>query len=74
MFCREKKYSVVRRAVGYIRYGTDEELKIMNELYSVLRLYTNFREPSMKFLEKVRIGSKVKKKYDKPETLYRRII
>ena len=59
---------------GYLRYDTDEELKIMSELYTVLRLYTKFFLPSMKLLEKTRIGSKVIKKYDKPETPYRRII
>ncbi len=45
--------------MGYLRYDTDEELKIMNELYKVLRLYTNFFQPSMKLKEKTRIGSKV---------------
>ncbi|BAL81663.1 hypothetical protein [Caldisericum exile] len=65
---------MVRRAVGYIRYDTDEELKIMNELYNTLRLYTNFFLPSMKLKEKTRIGSKVSKKYDKPKTPYQRIL
>jgi ATP-dependent Lon protease len=64
----------VRRAVGYLRYDTDEELRIMNKLYDVLDLYINFFLPSMKLLEKTRIGSKVIKKYDKPETPYRRIL
>ncbi|MGC8758289.1 MAG: transposase, partial [Caldisericaceae bacterium] len=64
----------MRRAVGYLRYDTDEELRIMNKLYDVLDLYINFFLPSMKLLEKTRIGSKVIKKYDKPETPYRRII
>jgi hypothetical protein len=73
-FVEQKNYSVVRRTVGYLRYDTDEELKIMNELYSILRLYTNFFQPSMKLLEKTRIGSKVTKKYDKPKTPYQRII
>jgi len=73
-FVEQKNYSVVRRAVGYLRYDTDEELRIMNELYDVLSLYTNFFLPSMKLLEKTRMGSKVIKKYDKPETPYKRII
>jgi len=73
-FIEQKNYCVVRRAVGYLRYDTDEELKIMNELYRVLRLYTNFFQPSMKLKEKTRIGSKVLKRYDKPRAPYRRII
>ena len=73
-FVEQKNYSVVRRAVGYLRYDTEEEMRIMNKLYKVLRFYTNFFLPSMKLIEKTRMGSKVIKKYDKPETPYRRII
>jgi hypothetical protein len=73
-FVEQKNYSVVRRAVGYLKYDTDEEMRIMNKLYKVLRFYTNFFLPSMKLIEKTRMGSKVIKKYDKPETPYRRII
>jgi hypothetical protein len=73
-FVEQKNYSVVRRAVGYLRYDTDEEMRIMNKLYKVLRLYTSFFLPSMKLIEKTRIGSKVLKKYDKPRAPYKRII
>ena len=73
-FVEQKNYSVVRRAVGYYRYDTGEELQILNELYGYLRLYTNFFQPVMKLLEKTRIGSKVSKKYDKPRTPYQRVL
>lgn len=73
-FVEEKNYSVVRRAVGYLRYDTPKEMEIMNELYRVLRLYTNFFLPSMKLKEKTRIGSRLIKKHDIPKTPYRRII
>ncbi len=73
-FVEQKNYSVVRRAVGYLRYDTDKELNTINTLYEVLRLYTNFFQPSMKLIEKTRVGSKVTKRYDKPMTPYRRII
>jgi len=73
-FVEQKNYSVVRRAVGYLRYDTEEELKIMNKLYNVLRVYTNFFLPSTKLIEKTRIGSRVTKKYDKPKTPYQRIM
>ena len=46
----------------------------MNEMYDVLRVYTNFFLPSMKLIEKTRIGSKITKKYDEPKTPYRGII
>ena len=53
---------------------TFEEVDILNALYGYLRLYTNHFQPVMKLVEKVRIGSKVKKKYDNPKTPYQRLI
>jgi hypothetical protein len=73
-FVEQKNYSIVRRAVGYLRYDTEEELLTLKELYRHLRLYTNFFQPTMKLIEKTRIGSKVIKKYDKPLTPYRRVL
>ncbi len=73
-FVEQKNYSVVRRTVGYSRYDTEEELKVINELYGHLRLYTNFFQPVMKLIEKTRIGSRVKKKYDKARTPYKRVL
>lgn len=67
-FVEQKNYSVVRRAVGYSRYDTPEEI------YKELRLFTNFFQPSVKLIEKTRIGSKVTKKHDKPLTPYRRVL
>ena len=65
---------MVRRAVGYLRYDTEEELKLLNKLYSYLRLYTNFFQPTTKLVSKERIGSKVKKKYDQAKTPYQRVM
>ncbi len=73
-FIEQKNYSVVRRAVGYMRHDTQLELEILNELYGFLRLYSNFLQPVMKLLEKTRIGSKVKKKYDEAQTPYQRVL
>lgn len=73
-YVEQKNYSVVRRTVGYSRHETDEELELLNELYSHLRLYTNFFLPVMKLTEKTRIGSRVQKKYDQARTPYRRTL
>jgi IS30 family transposase len=73
-FVEQKNYSIVRRAVGYGRHHTPEEQAVLNDLYKELRLFTNFFQPSMKLLKKIREGSKVLKKYDKPLTPYRRIL
>ena len=73
-FVEQKNWSVIRRAVGYARYDTDEELSILNELYRHLRLYTNFFQPVRKLIKKERIGSKVIKRYDEAKTPYRRVL
>src|SRR5689334_20284593 len=73
-FVEQKNYSVVRRAVGYLRYDSEPELELLNELYSKLRLYTNYFQPVMKLMEKQRLGSRVKKKYDRARTPYERVL
>jgi hypothetical protein len=65
---------VVHRAVCYARYDTLERLPLLNKLYSVLRLYTNFFQLVMKLIAKERSGAKVKKTYDKPPTPCRRVL
>jgi hypothetical protein len=73
-YVEQKNYTSVRRNVGYMRYDTDEELAILNELYDVLRLYGNFFLPQAKLIEKTRDGSKVTRRYDEPRTPYRRLL
>lgn len=73
-FVEEKNYSVVRKAVGYLRYDSDEELQFLEQLYCALRLFTNFFLPVMKLTTKTRNGSKVKKTYDTPTTPYQRVL
>lgn len=72
-FVEQKNFSIVRRTVGYYRYDTDEELQLMNTIYDTLRLYTNFFLPTMKLKQKIRIGSRVKRLYDKPVTPFLRV-
>ena len=71
-YVEQKNWSVVRRAVGYARYVDDENL--LNELYAVLRLYTNFFMPTAKCIEKTRRGSRVTRHYDTPRTPYQRVL
>lgn len=73
-FVEQKNYSVVRRAVGYQRYDTEEQLQLLNDLYATLRLYTNFFQPTMKLKTKERVGSRVSKKYDPAQTPYQRVL
>lgn len=70
----EKNGSVVRRLIGYDRFEGRRAWEALAHLYRVLRKYVNFFQPSLKLIEKERIGSKVSKKYDQAKTPYQRIL
>ena len=74
LILNKKNWSIVRRTVGYYRYDTPEQLKLLNTLYNLLHRYTNFFIPVMKLKEKTRIGSRVKRIYDDPQTPYARAL
>lgn len=73
-YVEEKNYTVVRKAVGYRRYDSPQELTILNRLYCYVGLLTNYFLPSMKLASKHRVGSKVIKRYDAPQTPYARLL
>lgn len=70
----QKNWSVVRRAVGYHRYDTAAELVLLNQIYALLRLQTNFFAPCQKLVGKHRDGAKVTKRYDTARTPYQRVL
>jgi hypothetical protein len=70
----QKNGAVVRRTVGYRRYEGLEAAAALARLYSSLRLFVNFFQPSFKLAEKKRDGAKVRKKYHPPATPYQRLL
>jgi len=74
-YIEQKNWTHVRKVLGYLRYDSIPELKLINELYrQELRLYKNFFQPVMKLLSKERVGGRVKRKYDIPQTPYQRLL
>lgn len=73
-YVEQKNGHVVRRFLGYTRLDTKSVVPLVNELYDVLDLYLNHFVPSRKCVEKVRIGSKYKKRYDKGQAPYWRVM
>jgi hypothetical protein len=73
-YVEQKNWSVVRRAVGYLRYDSPIQLDLLNRLYAVMHFYVNFFLPVAKLKEKSRAGSKVKKRHDEPQTPYARVL
>lgn len=70
----QKNWTHVRKLFGYVRYDCQSALKAMNDLYqNELRLFQNLFQPSVKLLRKERVGSKLKRVYDKPKTPFERV-
>jgi hypothetical protein len=75
--CRveQKNGALVRRIVGYDRFEGAAACRQLAALYGVLRLYTNFFQPSLKLISKERKpGGRVIKKYAPAKTPYERVI
>lgn len=70
----QKNWHVVRRNIGYGRYEGSEAVRIMNEYYALLRLYTNFFQPHTKLILKSKDGARVTKRYETPLSPYRRLL
>lgn len=74
-YIEQKNYTHVRKPLGYLRYDTQEELSIINDLYkNELRFYKNFFQPVMKLIHKERVDGKLKRVYDTPKTPYQRLV
>ncbi len=73
-YVEQKNNAVVRTAVGYLRYETQEQLRLLNQLYAQQQLLVNFFYPSLKLIKKVRVGARVYKRYDTPRTPYQRVL
>jgi len=70
-FVEQKNKTHVKRYVGWLRYDTAKEQKILNDLYRhELRLFKNFFQPQIRLKEKIRIDGKIHRKYHKGQTPY----
>jgi hypothetical protein len=70
----QKNWSRVRELVGYHRYDTSRELELLNRIWELDRIFTNYLLPQQKLLSKTRRGAKVIKKHDRPATPHQRAI
>jgi hypothetical protein len=70
----QKNWTHVRRLLGYQRYDSPTALEALNNLYGQeLRLFQNLFLPSVKLQRKIRVGSKLKRIYDSPQTPFQRV-
>lgn len=75
MYIEERNGHVVRKYVGYTRLDYRDVVSLVNELYDVLGLYLNHFQAVRRTTEKVRIGARYKRRYEKiPKTPYERML
>jgi len=71
----QKNWTHVRRIFGWDRLDTPAQQCAMNALYTgELRLMMNLFQPCVKLVSKERIGSRVRRHYDTPQTPLDRLI
>ncbi len=68
----QKNWTHVRELVGYLRFDTDAELTVLNRIWELDRIYTNYLLAQQKLVSKQRHGAKVTKKYDTAATPFAR--
>jgi hypothetical protein len=74
-YIEQKNYTHVRRPLGYLRYDTSEELRIIKNLYqNELRLFKNFFQPMMKLKSKQRLNGQLRRTYEPAKTPYQRLM
>ena len=71
----QKNWTHVRKLLGYVRYDAPAGVAAMNALYRhELRLFQNLFLPSVKLVRKVRVGSRIRRVYDRPQTPFDRVL
>ena len=71
----QKNWTHVRRIFGWDRYDTRPLQAAMNDLYThELRLMMNLYQPSVKLREKERVGTRLRRRYDRAQTPLDRLI
>jgi hypothetical protein len=72
----QKNGDKVRKLVGYFRLDTEAACQVLNQLYAVEDLISNYFVASTKLIRKEydRHGKLVRKLYDQPKTPYQRLL
>jgi hypothetical protein len=69
----QKNGAVVRRWVGYERFTSKPAYAALHAVYRLLRLHVNFFQPVQKLTARVRVGTRVRRVYDRAQTPYQRL-
>ena len=70
----QKNWTHVRKILGYVRYDTPAAVDAINALYDDLRLLQNLFLPCVTLISKTRVGARVRRVYDAPQTPLDRLV
>ena len=71
----QKNWTHVRKLLGWDRYDSPEAVEAINDLNRhPLRLWMNLYLPSVKLAKKVRVGSRLRRVYEPPQTPFQRVV
>src|ERR1035437_5087056 len=71
-YVEQKNWTHVRQLVGYLRFDTEQELDLLNQIWALDGVFTNYLLAQQKLAFKQRHGSKVTKRYDRAQSPYER--
>jgi len=70
----QKNWTHVRELVGYLRFDTEAELKVLNLIWALEQNYTNLLLTQQKLTTRTRVGAKVTKRHDTAQSPYQRLV
>lgn len=70
----QKNWTHVRTLVGYLRFDTPAELKILNQIWVLDQRFTNLVCAQQKLISRQRVGAKVIKRHDHAQTPHQRAL
>ncbi len=70
----QKNWTHVRKLVGYERYDSTAAVEALNAVYAEVRLLQNLFLPSVKLVAKPRVGSRLRRTSDAPQTPLDRLV
>jgi len=71
-FVEQKNGATVRKHIGYLRYSGDKGVTALQTVYTHYDRLFNFFYTGRKLLSKERIGAKIRKTYDSPQSPFER--
>lgn len=64
----------MRELVGYLRFDSPGELKVLNDIWELDQVYTNYLLAQQKLTSEQRKGAKVTKRHDRAQSPYQRTL